>query len=535
MPTIITVHGTFAGGPDHGDKWWQKDSPFERHLRELIETDDGQLNWQPAGWDGLNSETSRRGAGLKLYEVMQEHESRAEPYCVIGHSHGGSVISAALSEAAEKGNSLPHLRTWLTIATPFITSEKNRFLFSRLGTFGQAAYAGLVLGALVGAFSSSLDFLGEAVEIAGFGVGVGFPVLILVVLQIVASLAVPLVLIYAAVRHREKGKLLLYSGSVRKFLEANFARRWTSLWHCRDEAVQGLKLLRALDVNIFYPTFAISAFRGFIIVLLLLAWLVFLCSPSAVEAFYEAVKEPILSRTFVSNILLSDGRLIGEGRNVVVNAILFLTVVGQALAVAFTPIFNWADVNLVWYQGVPARLLKSVFFVASASVLTIGLMWLVQLASIQLSRIASKLLNPVAAGQIRAKGFGGDTDVDKAIGAMEFPMWLGHGRPPLPEALGSEVEHVSDKAAAAVIPKFRGALNDLSRADGMAQTSDMLLSYLTWNELIHTTYFNVPRFVKLVAYALAQQEGFRASAGFMQDPDFKLAAAWYEEVSRDQT
>jgi hypothetical protein len=54
--------------------------------------------------------------------------------------------------------------------------------------------------------------------------------------------------------------------------------------------------------------------------------------------------------------------------------------------------------------------------------------------------------------------------------------------------------------------------------------------YLTWDELIHCTYFNVSRFRMLVAYAIAHSEGFRPSEGFKNHPDYELVAGWYEEI-----
>ena len=58
----------------------------------------------------------------------------------------------------------------------------------------------------------------------------------------------------------------------------------------------------------------------------------------------------------------------------------------------------------------------------------------------------------------------------------------------------------------------------------------MLSVYLTWDELIHTSYFKTAHFRKLVAYSLAQFKGFRVTAAFKQDPDYPRVAAWYEDI-----
>jgi len=59
--TILTVHGTGSSGPENGQKWWQKGSPFEAHLRQLIAAEDGEFKYQPVTWDGKNSESSDAG------------------------------------------------------------------------------------------------------------------------------------------------------------------------------------------------------------------------------------------------------------------------------------------------------------------------------------------------------------------------------------------------------------------------------------------------------------------------------------------
>lgn len=529
MTTILTVHGTFASGPDDGDKWWQRGSAFESHVRELVEAEVGALQWRPVGWDGLNSETSRRNAGAKLYKVMQEHEQRGEPYCVIGHSHGGSVISAALLEAARNNDSLPRLASWICVATPFLAMRKNRFLFSRIGPFGKAAYGGFVLGALAGAIATIVDFLGEVIEVGGFGIGIPPSIVVLSAAEAALVISTPLLLVYAYARYRERNGLLLYQARTRKLLETTFGQRWISFWHANDEAVHGLKALRTLEVNIFSPGFAVPAVRGAILGLIVVALAVLVSMPSVMVALYQSAKPTLLAVTFSSNILEANGTLAGEGRNVLVNVLLCLTLLGRAFAVAFDPLLRWMDVSLAGWPRMLA-MAKSSVYVVSASLVAVVLMTIVEALSLWISRLASLLLNPVAAGQIKAKGFGSDTQVDAAVGAMDHPMWLAQGRPPLPTGVAEAVEQLSDTAATGAVSKLRSAIKDLSLARGDKEASDQLLRYLTWDELIHTSYFSVARFRKLVAYALCKQNGFRASATFGRDPDFALAAQWYGDL-----
>jgi hypothetical protein len=144
MATIITVHGTFASGPESGEKWWQKGSQFESELRRLVESEDGKLDFEPHIWDGLNSETSRRAAGKLLFKRLLNLESRGEHYVIIGHSHGGSTILGAMLISNHRQRILAGMSRWITIGTPFIAFNRKALLFSRLGLLGQILYISFI-------------------------------------------------------------------------------------------------------------------------------------------------------------------------------------------------------------------------------------------------------------------------------------------------------------------------------------------------------------------------------------------------------
>lgn len=133
--------------------------------------------------------------------------------------------------------------------------------------------------------------------------------------------------------------------------------------------------------------------------------------------------------------------------------------------------------------------------------------------------------------QIRASALGSDTLEDRAIDAADWPMWLGQGYPPLPDPVGSEIQAYSDSAISKVVPKFRDAVRSFTATTGNQERSDMLSEYLTWDELIHTSYFYNTKFCKLIAYALIQTEGFRATEAFRNDPDFEAVADWYSDLT----
>jgi hypothetical protein len=79
--------------------------------------------------------------------------------------------------------------------------------------------------------------------------------------------------------------------------------------------------------------------------------------------------------------------------------------------------------------------------------------------------------------------------------------------------------------------KFRAILGTLAFREALDGGGFSVFSdYLSWEELIHTCYFDVSRFRKLVAYAISTADGFRATEMFKHDPDYPLVEKWFQEI-----
>jgi hypothetical protein len=119
---VLLIHGTNSGSPsDTGTIWWQRGSALTTSLQEALgDTVECQPDRHVFHWSGINSEKERRAAGHELAKWLMRFEAEGQPYHLIGHSHGGSVIWHALRTVIAKGGKLSTLRSWATVGTPFL-------------------------------------------------------------------------------------------------------------------------------------------------------------------------------------------------------------------------------------------------------------------------------------------------------------------------------------------------------------------------------------------------------------------------------
>lgn len=165
---LIRVHGTFAArDDDFGDSWWQSPPPGGRTHRfwtgVAARLPDSIVPDKPFHWNGANKECDRQVAAATLLERFVQLENENTAYHVVTHSHGGTVIWAALTLACERRIELPGLRSWTTVGAPFVQFQ--RTLRSKIVSCSILPI--LLLIALVIAFLNP-DFQSWATEKAEF-------------------------------------------------------------------------------------------------------------------------------------------------------------------------------------------------------------------------------------------------------------------------------------------------------------------------------------------------------------------------------
>jgi hypothetical protein len=152
---------------------------------------------------------------------------------------------------------------------------------------------------------------------------------------------------------------------------------------------------------------------------------------------------------------------------------------------------------------------------------------LVRLLAKRVSGYTSGRLNAMTRHEITRSALGNDTEGEVATGCDNRPAWMSRSYPFLPAEIGDKISEYSNKNSFLALAKFRNAISTLAFSVDEEGGAGILTTYLTWRELIHTSYFEVPEFRKLVAYAVAHADGFTVGEAFRRDPDFDRAARWH--------
>jgi hypothetical protein len=502
VAVVLTVHGTNATGPAEGEAWWQLGSDFFQDIRRYVEGADGVLEFTPFIWNGANSETSRYAAGKMLYEQAKALDSRNEAYCLIGHSHGGSVIAHALTVGVSKPTTrLQGLSSWMTVGTPFIQMQRRRFLFSRLTPLGRSAYLALAIFALnpISAAIDRMAFLRleEWHEI--------FDVLFW------ASI-VPLALMTLAFFQPEKLKALTnrYANSVMD----QYARKWIAFLHGGDEAVYALGQLRFAKFSFFQSDFVQQAMGRGAVYALPIALLVAISVP----AFGD----------FIWAILKGIQRYLGDPIGSLLERL------GSAIALPFRgaawllgmTVDQWQANN--FFTNLVATLGLCLGLAAAAVITSLFF----RLLGLLCGSAGSRFLNNLTTRQVQMAAWGSDSFGEHPSGADLCPHWISQTAKFLPAELSSEISLLTDQAAASSISKWRAKITQLASSSPGIRQTDFWSGYFSWNELIHTSYFTVPRFRKLVCFAVAHSQGFKPSEELRRDPEYALMSRWLEQIQR---
>lgn len=601
MATIIAVHGTFAaptsadpnGGPMPELQWWEAGGTFEKDMRAFVEARDGELNFVPFSWAGDNSEVERREAGERLTKVMRDLETKSEPYCIVGHSHGGSIVSDALLSNAARRRPLVNLKRWITVGTPFLKLRKELWLLTRLSLMRKVIFvASMMLLIMYLVYLIATQFDGGRTLFGGV-----FP-RVSIFTGVLASL--PALVFYVVLHWLDGRSLLSYRKRTTSRARSNFAPRWLPLSHPDDEAIQGLSLLPDAKLDFFDKSFAVSSITLLSVIALPIIYFAILLSPAKMVGIanwmkteiYDANASPEAEAALkdLRSQLMAAWR--GEGEAVktdsgvavpkpsdpkaawqqyrqkrneleqkypnldaIERGIRFKkrffekngqpceTLCGNGKDIAtnsglllhvVTDELSWAlgttDLRDPRLRWVGTIFVPAIIVPAILGILALVLMVVIQGIATVVSAGLAKILNGITNSEVKRAAYGNDTDGEVAIGALDRPTWVEKSQPRLPAAVADLVTNYSNAAASLTIAKFRHAIGQIRFAVPPHTADTAISTYFTWKELVHASYFDVPEFRKLIAQAISRSDGFVASARFRADPDFARTAEWLDAI-----
>src|SRR5690606_40191374 len=102
----------------------------------------------------------------------------------------------------------------------------------------------------------------------------------------------------------------------------------------------------------------------------------------------------------------------------------------------------------------------------------------------------------------------------------------------LPAEVSDEISDHSNAMAAQSLTKFRNAISTLAFSEGESDKGGLISNYLSWKELVHTSYFDIPAFRRIVALSIGQAEGFMPTEAFLADPGFVRLSQWVADLGR---
>lgn len=146
-------------------------------------------------------------------------------------------------------------------------------------------------------------------------------------------------------------------------------------------------------------------------------------------------------------------------------------------------------------------------------------------------------VNGIIVGTLKGAAFGTDVpgenlmDVSHAVSLddevleSDDPRWKA-----LPDELHQEIIGHTDKEIAVAWQRMRQLLGQIATGAGGLNPLEATQEVLTWKELVHTSYFDIDRFNKLIVYAMARRSGADVPEALKRDRHLEQIAVWYEEI-----
>lgn len=430
---IVTVHGTgdTAEGPD-GDKWFQRGSQFCTRLLQHLGAQGVGADIVPHLWSGANSAWDRERAANRLANRLRGLFRRYDSIHVIGHSHGGNVANDAavlLKWGLRRSANLEKFDSLTTVGTPFFNIK----------TGWPQKLAGIIF--LIIAWGSAI-FIPPLAAYLAYDVISGQNDMELTsqqegyVMIALLALIIPCTLFM----------LNMSRQGIRRILRPRTGGRTRTsvfaIWHQNDEAISFLQRVEELNLEPFPRGSMFRSSRATAI------------SMGVLGVLIVGLANPILYSFGLADMMSFNTTNADEdvASNILTVALLSL----MAAPAIFTAVY-------------------------------LGYRWLV--GGFQELGVRAPM-NRFVGGVLRGVAMGRDGD---QVLCNVSPRSHTHATQELVLSgeCAARMQTAANGAAGALIDKYRWALFSVG-GDSSASLTSLTTDAMTWNSLIHTTYFDQP-------------------------------------------
>lgn len=489
---IVSVHGTGDNSSVvDTPRWWQRNSTFMRQYSSHFAEAGQEVDIVPFVWSGANSERDRRAAGVKLARVLSKYEQEGHSYHLLGHSHGGSVIEAALVHLiARRWQTLSNLQSITTIGTPFLTANRKRISLRRFTHVVIRPWwwipSLLIFCALAVVLARTDDTWLDMLEVwtqVFLEIETSTPLQISsLVFGLFTLIAIPrlvwsVLFSRSMLSRREMEQLATATESLRHHL-----------WHAEDEAIGALRGASRARLSIFSQVRLSSLLASPISTLLLVATLLlFTAAAISSSALY-----PVFSFGD-SGWLSNPGKTLAEAAQplIMMSQTWFVRAAGITTANLND---NAAAETVIWMSWLARLCLFSALLLAVLAMMS-------RLLDRPYRAVVGRALDALVSGRVRGGAFGADVGWIAISGAGHKPSYVQSEHPPLPQPIADEMTVAVEQGAHETLRKLRSDLGSALYAANDFDPLTVISARLTWRELLHTMYFSSPAFVEYLTLA----------------------------------